>query len=256
MKAIILAGGLGTRLRPFTTNFPKPLMPIGDVPILEILLRQLKRHGVSEATVMAGHLAYLIEGYFGDGASLGVSITYVREDDPLGTAGPLRQLRGRFDDDVLVMNGDLLTDLDFAALMRRHREAAGVATIAVYRQNEQLELGVLDVTEAGNVVGYDEKPTLHLDVSMGAYAMAPNIFELIPSGRYDMPQLIVDLLSAKQRVVAHRHDGLWLDIGRVEDYARAVDLFNREPAAFLPDAGIETTSTSDATIRMTTELDH
>jgi len=245
VKAIILAGGLGTRLRPFTTNFPKPLMPIGDVPILEILLRQLKRHGVSEATVMAGHLAYLIEGYFGDGASLGVSITYVREDDPLGTAGPLRQLRGRFDDDVLVMNGDLLTDLDFAALMRRHREAAGVATIAVYRQNEQLELGVLDVTEAGNVVGYDEKPTLHLDVSMGAYAMAPNIFELIPSGRYDMPQLIVDLLSAKQRVVAHRHDGLWLDIGRVEDYARAVDLFNRNPASFLPGAGIETTSTSD-----------
>ena len=230
-----MAGGRGTRLRPFTANFPKPLMPIGDIPILEILLRQLRRHGVAEVTVMAGHLAYLIEGYFGDGASLGLTISYVRESEPLGTAGPLRQLRGRFTEDLFVMNGDLLTDLDFTALMARHREAAGVATIGVYRQNEQLELGVLNVDESGNVTGYDEKPTLHLTVSMGAYAMSHQVFERIPTGHYDMPQLIVDLLNARQRVIAHHHDGLWFDIGRVADYERANDLFIQSPASFLPE---------------------
>jgi NDP-mannose synthase len=234
MRAVVLAGGRGTRLRPFTTNFPKPLMPIGDVPILEILLRQLQRHGVTEVTIMSGHLAYLIEAYFGDGAALGLSLAYVREGEPLGTAGPLRQLRGRFTEDILVMNGDLLTDLDFAALMDRHRQSAGVATVSVYRHDERLELGVLQVDEAGNVVGYDEKPTLNLDISMGAYAMSPMALERIPAGRYDMPQLILDTLGAGQRVVAYRHDGLWFDIGRPTDFERANDLYASNPASFLP----------------------
>jgi NDP-sugar pyrophosphorylase family protein len=125
-----------------------------------------------------------------------------------------------------------------------HRQAASVATISVYRRDEQLELGVLDVDEADNVIGYDEKPTLQLDVSMGAYAMSPTVFDSIPAGRYDMPQLILDLISAGQRVVAHRHGGMWFDIGRLDDYERANELFLRDPASFLSDG-----ATQDAPVR-------
>ena len=236
MKAVVLAGGRGTRLRPFTTNFPKPLMPIGDIPILEILLRQLRWHGVSQVKVMSGHLAYLLEAYFGDGSQFGLDIGYVREAEPLGTAGPLRQLRGTYAEPILVMNGDLLTNLDFGALAAGHRDTGSDVTVAVYRRDEQIDLGVLTVDETGAVRDYDEKPTLHLEVSMGAYAINPAVFERIPQdGRYDMPQLILDLLSDGRVVTAHRHDGIWLDIGRVDDYERANELFARDPGAFLPD---------------------
>ena len=233
MKAVVLAGGRGTRLRPFTTNFPKPLMPIGDVPILEILLRRLRLYGVSDVTILSGHLAYMLEGYFGDGSSLGLDIRYVREAEPLGTAGPLAQLRGAIDDDFFVMNGDLLTDIDFSALMTRHRAAGGAATAAVHARDERMELGILELDADDDIVGYDEKPTLHFDVSMGLYAMAPRVLDRIPAGRYDMPQLILDLIGAGERVVAHRHAGLWLDIGRVDDYERANDLFVEDPDWFL-----------------------
>jgi NDP-sugar pyrophosphorylase family protein len=236
VKAVILAGGRGTRLRPFTTNFPKPLMPIGDVPILEILLRQLKGHGVTDVTVLSGYLAYMLEGYFGDGTALGLNVRYVRENQPLGTAGPLRQLRGEISDDFFVMNGDLLTDVDFTALMDRHRASGSAATVSVYRRDERIDLGVLSLGAAGDVIGYDEKPTLHFDVSMGLYAMSPRVLEVIPTGAYDMPQLILDLLAAGHEVVGHRHDGLWLDIGRVDDYERANELFASDPAVFLPAA--------------------
>ena len=235
MRAVILAGGLGTRLRPFTTSFPKPLMPLGEHPVLEILLRRLKVHGVEEVTLLTGHLAYLIESYFADGSGLGMAIDYVREDEPLGTAGPMRQLRGRITEDFLVMNGDLLTDVDFGALMRWHEQTGASATVSMYRREERLELGVLKVDAAGNVTGYDEKPTLSLDISMGLYALSPDVLERIPAGRYDMPQLIVDLLSDGRRVVGWPHSGLWFDIGRADDYASANEAFTRDPGAFLPD---------------------
>lgn len=234
MRAVILAGGRGTRLRPFTTNFPKPLMPIGDVPILEILLRQLKGHGVTDVTIMSGHLGYMLEGYFGDGSSLGLEVRYVREEEPLGTAGPLRQLRGDLSDDFFVMNGDLLTDVDFTALMDRHLGAHGAATVSVYRREERIDLGVLSLARTGEITGYDEKPTMHFDVSMGLYAMSPSVLEVIPDAAYDMPELILDLIAAGKRVVGHRHEGLWLDIGRIDDYERANELFSRDPTMFLP----------------------
>ncbi|MFI7661031.1 NDP-sugar synthase [Micromonospora parva] len=234
MRAIILAGGRGTRLRPFTTSFPKPLMPVGDIPILEILLRQLKAHGVTDVTLLTGHLAYLLEGYFEDGRKLGLRIGYVREEQPLGTAGPLRQLAGSLDDDFFVMNGDLLTDLDFTALMAHHRGSGAPVTISVYTRSEKIELGILKIDESGDVVGYDEKPTLNLDVSMGAYAMSPKALEKIPAGAYDMPQLILDQLSTNGRVSSWRHRGFWLDIGRVDDYSLANKMFAENPTGFLP----------------------
>lgn len=235
MKAVVLAGGKGTRLRPFTTSFPKPLMPVGDLPILEILLRQLRSYGVTEVTLLTGHLAYLLEGYFTDGAALGLRVDYLREEQPLGTAGPLRQLAGKLDDDFLVMNGDLLTDLDFGALMSGHRSGGADVTVCTYAREEKIELGVLRI-DGGDVVGYEEKPTLRLDVSMGVYAMRPAALERIPTGYYDMPNLILDTLAAGSRVRSHRHDGLWLDIGRPDDYGRANQLVAERPEALLPPA--------------------
>jgi NDP-mannose synthase len=235
VKAVILAGGRGTRLRPFTTIFPKPLVPIGDMPILEIVLRQLRRHGVNDVTILTGHLAYLLEGYFGDGAKLGLSIDYVRETAPLGTAGPLRQLVGRVHDDFFVMNGDLLADLDYSALMKRHIEAGCEVTVGTFEYREKIELGVLQISDQEHVVDYEEKPTLHYDVSMGVYAMSPRILTRIPDRYCDMPALILDLLSAGQPVASWRHDGHWLDIGRSDEYDRANELFRTFQDTILPD---------------------
>ncbi|MCX4386387.1 nucleotidyltransferase family protein [Micromonospora peucetia] len=236
MRAVILAGGRGTRLRPFTTSFPKPLMPVGDMPILEILLRQLKSHGVTEVTLLTGHLAYLLEGYFEDGHRWGLKVDYLREERPLGTAGPLRQLAGSLVDDFFVMNGDLLTDLDFTSLMAQHRNAGAPVTVSVYSRPEKIDLGILQLDADGDVIGYDEKPTLKLDVSMGAYAMSPAALAEIPEGPYDMPQLILDLLGKGRRVTSRRHEGFWLDIGRVDDYSLANRMFTENPAGFLPPA--------------------
>jgi NDP-sugar pyrophosphorylase family protein len=234
VRAVVLAGGRGTRLRPFTTSFPKPLMPVGDIPILEILLRQLIRHDVTHVTMLTGHLAYLLEGYFQDGADLGVKIDYVHEPAPLGTAGPLRQLAGRIDEDFFVMNGDLLTDLDFTALMERHRKDGCPVTVSTFSRAEKIDLGVLKIGDDDRVTGYDEKPTLHYDVSMGVYAMSPAVLERIPEGYYDMPTLILDLLAAGEPVTSRRHGGLWLDIGRPDDYDEANYLFRNNPDLFLP----------------------
>ncbi len=235
MRAVILAGGRGTRLRPFTASFPKPLMPIGEYPVLEILLRQLRSHGVTDVTILTGHLAYLIEAYFGDGSNFGVRLEFIREDEPLGTAGPLRGLIGRVTDDLLVMNGDLLTDVDYGALLARHKELGADVTISTYRRQERLELGVLTIDDSGRVSRYDEKPTLQLDVSMGLYAMTANVLERIPAGRYDMPNLINDLLADGRPVQSRRHEGFWLDIGRVDDYAKAGEAFAQRPQDFLPE---------------------
>jgi NDP-mannose synthase len=233
VRAVILAGGRGTRLRPFTTSFPKPLMPVGDLPVLEILMRRLQVHGITDVTLLTGHLAYMIEGYFGDGADRGMRISYVREETPLGTAGPLAQMRGRLDDDFLVMNGDLLTDVDFSAMVDHHHVAGADMTVGMRTHQERLELGVLSIDETGHVTGYQEKPTLELPISMGLYIISPGLLDLIPDGRYDMPQLVIDALAAGRRVTAYGHGGFWLDIGRVEDYARANEEFSANPEAFL-----------------------
>jgi NDP-sugar pyrophosphorylase family protein len=234
MRAVILAGGRGTRLAPYTVAFPKPLMPIGDVPILEIVVRQLKHYGFTRITMAVGHLFQLVQAYFGDGSRFGVAIDYSREERPLGTAGPLRLIRD-LEEQFLVMNGDLLTDLDYGELMRRHRMQGNDATIGVYQKEVKIDLGVLERDPEGLIVDYREKPTLRYEVSMGVYAFSRNVLECIPEDYFDFPDLVLELIRRGRPIRGYSFDGLWLDIGRAEDYRRAVETFERERARFLPD---------------------
>ena len=234
MKAVILAGGKGRRLAPYTTVFPKPLMPIGDIPILEVVVRQLKHAGFAELTVAVGYLAELLMAYFGDGSKWGVRIRYSREEQPLGTAGPLRLVEG-LDETFLAMNGDLLTNLDYQAMVEHHRSCGAIATMATFRREVKVDLGVLDVDEGQWVRGYTEKPTFQYLVSTGIYLLEPAALEYIPhEERLDMPDLILRLLAAGQRVSSYPFQGMWLDIGRPDDYERAVAEFEAHRAEFVP----------------------
>lgn len=218
---------MGTRLAPFTTVLPKPLMPIGDRAILDVVLRQLGGHGFTDLTIAVGYLAHLIRAVFGDGSQHGVEIDYHVEDEPLGTAGPLRAVPG-VEDTFLAMNGDILTTLDFRKLFDRHRESGNVLTIATHRRTVRSEYGVLDV-QAGpgpvqRVTGYEEKPEVAYIVSMGIYVVEPEALEHVPENtRFDIPDLVNALLAAGRPVGSYLFDGYWLDIGRHDDYAQALD---------------------------------
>ena len=233
---MILAGGLGTRLRPYTTILPKPLMPVGDRPILDIVIRQLARARFERVTIATGYLAELIEAFFGDGSRYGIPIDYFREDEPLGTVGALSLIEG-LDEDFLVMNGDVLTDLDYGALLDRHRGGDQAATIAAHLREVQISLGVMhfdDERDSASVTGYSEKPTLNYEVSMGVYCFAPRAIELIqPGERLDFPDLVLRLIAAGDSVKAWRSDSYWLDIGRHDDYEQAQDEFNSRRHQFL-----------------------
>jgi NDP-sugar pyrophosphorylase family protein len=220
MRAVVLAGGRGTRLAPYTTVLPKPLMPVGDMPILELLIRSLARAGITDITLAVGHLSSLLMAYFGDGEHLSVSIDYSLEDSPLGTAGPLR-LIPNLDDSFLVMNGDLLTDLDFGAMISAHRQKAATVTVGTYQRDVQIDLGVIEHDQDGRVTRYIEKPLHHFLVSMGVYVVEPAALELIPQGPFDLPDLVATLIASGQDVRSYRHDGYWLDIGRPDDYQKA-----------------------------------
>lgn len=234
MKAIILAGGQGRRLAPYTTILPKPLMPIGDVPILEVVIRQLGHAGFEEITMAVGYLAELLMAYFGDGSRWGVRIRYSREEQPLGTAGPLG-LVGGLEEPFLVMNGDLLTSLDYGALWKHHQASRAVATVATFRREVPVDLGVVETDGEGWVRSYVEKPTLHYVVSTGIYIFEPRVLDYIPRGhRLDLPELILKLLAASERVASYPFKGLWLDIGRLDDYEQAVSTFQRQREAFMP----------------------
>ena len=235
---MILAGGLGTRLRPYTTVLPKPLMPVGERPILDIVMRQLAHAGFDRVTIATGYLAELIEAFFGDGARYGIPIDYFREDEPLGTVGALSLIDG-LDEDFLVMNGDVLTDLDYRALLDEHRSGGQIATISAHTRQVEISLGVLRC-ESGQdrdkVTGYIEKPTLTYEVSMGVYCFAPRVRDFIPAGdRLDFPDLVLRLIAAGETVRARRSDDHWLDIGRIDDYETAQDDFDRLRHRFLPE---------------------
>ncbi len=237
-RAVILAGGEGTRLRPYTTVLPKPLMPVGDRPILDIVIRQLGRAGFEQVTIATGYLAELIEVFFGDGARYGVAIDYFREEEPLGTVGALSLIDG-LDEDFLVMNGDVLTDLDYRQLVQGHLEGGQAATIAAHKRAVQIPLGVMefdDEVHDDRVTNYVEKPTLFYEVSMGVYCFAPRVREHIPSGeRLDFPDLILRLIGAGEVVSAWRSGDHWLDIGQHDDYEQAQDEFERLRHRFIPD---------------------
>lgn len=224
-RAIVLAGGKGTRLAPYTATLPKPLVPLGDMPILEILLRQLARVGLRHVTLTVNHLAALLEAYFGDGAKFGLEIDYTLEETPLGTAGPLAGVGG-LDNTFVVLNGDLLTDLDYGAMIAHHRGAGANITVGLYERTHTVDFGVIETDAAGRVTGYREKPSLQYQVSMGVYVMEPTVLELIPRGRhFDLPDLVNAMLAEGRRVDTFLHQGYWLDIGRPDDYQRAQEDF-------------------------------
>jgi NDP-sugar pyrophosphorylase family protein len=236
MRAVVLAGGRGTRLAPYTTAFPKPLVPIGEVPIIEIVLRQLRWYGIREVVLSVGYLAELIQAYFVTrGPIPGLDISYLRENEPLGTAGALGLLSG-VDDNLLVMNGDVLTNLDFGQMMEVHLREQPALTIAVHPRSVKIDLGVLDVDPQRNIVGYDEKPSLAYLCSMGIYVYSRVALEAIGVGeRLDFPDLVLRMLARGERAIAHEAECFWLDIGRHDDYARAVEAFGRLRPSFLPD---------------------
>ena len=222
MKAVILAGGLGTRLKPYTTVFPKPLMPIGESPILEIIVKQLKAKGFNEITLAVGHLSELIMAFFNNGSKYGIKIEYSKEEKKLGTAGGLGLLKNKLVDDFLVMNGDVLTGLDFSEFLEFHKKTGSIATIALNRRHVDIDFGVVELDENRTLIGYIEKPKIDYLVSMGVYAFNESILEYIPSHEYlDIPDLMKRLLSEGEKVNGFIHDGYWLDIGRPDDYIKA-----------------------------------
>ena len=234
MKAVILAGGKGARLAPYTKILPKPLMPIGDMPILEIILRQMSRAGVDHAVLTVGHLAKLLELFFQDGEQLGMRISYSYEDRPLGTAGPLSQVPG-LEDSFLVSNGDVLTTLNLQDLIAYHREREAVATIAMHHRQVNIDLGVIQLDDNNQVQDYIEKPTYDYMVSMGIYVFEPLVLDYIPVNRYfDFPDLVKALLQDGKKVLGFPFSGYWQDLGRPNDYERAVADFDQMRSRFLP----------------------
>jgi NDP-sugar pyrophosphorylase family protein len=221
MKAVVLAGGKGTRLSPYTQILPKPLMPIGDMPILEVLIKQMKRHGVTDIILTVGHLSHLLESYFQDGSRYGVNIHYSHEEQPLGTAGPLSLIEG-LDGTFLVTNGDVLTALDLSELVDFHRKEGACATIAMHEREVKIDLGVIRLNGGLEVEGYIEKPSMDYRVSMGVYAFEPEVLKYIPRAQYlDFPDLVHRLLEAGERVMGFPYNGYWQDLGRPDDYQQA-----------------------------------
>lgn len=228
MKAVILAGGEGRRLLPYTTILPKPLMPIGDKPILEILVDSLRDQNIKDLVFSVGYLGSLIQAYFGDGSKFGVNIKYSFENKPLGTAGPLTLIETIIEEPFLVMNGDIITDLKFSTFIDAHVKAKALSTIAVYNKEVNITLGVLDI-ENGCVVNYAEKPTIKYPVSTGIYCFNKVIFDYLSHNKKcDLPDLILSVLRDKQKVKAFMFSGLWFDIGRHEDYNEACHLLDKD----------------------------
>jgi NDP-sugar pyrophosphorylase family protein len=236
----VLAGGLGTRLQPYTTVLPKPLMPIGDRPVLDIVVRQLRHHGFERVTIATGHLAELIEAFFGDGSRHGIPIDYFREDRPLGTVGSLALIDG-LDEDFLVMNGDILTDMDYQALVDSHQESGAAATVAVTSRLVEIDLGVLEFSDNGTpdrITACVEKPQLEYHASMGVYCFSPAVLRWIEPGQpLDFPDLVQRLLDAGEFVRGWHSDCYWMDIGRHDDYEQALNDFSRMREALVPDDG-------------------
>lgn len=222
MKALILAGGKGRRLQPYTTTIPKPLMPIGDKAIMEIVVQQLKEYGFSDIIMSIGHLGELIMAFFGDGSKYDVKIEYTKEDKPLGTAGPLSLIRDDVKEPFLMMNGDVLTNINYQELMDYHQEKGGVATVALNKRVVNIDFGVTEIDDENRIVGYKEKPVINYLVSMGVYIFNPEVLDYVEDDTYfDLPDLINRLISNGETVNGYVFNGYWLDIGRHDDYERA-----------------------------------
>jgi len=238
MKAVILAGGKGTRLAPYTTVFPKPLMPIDGMPILEVIVKQLAHFQIKELIfTVSPQSEPLLSAYFGNGRKFGVDVCYSKEEKPLGTAGPLSIIPNLLET-FLVMNGDILTTLNFQKLIRFHRRHQGMVTIAMTQKKVPLELGVMESNHAHHLTRYIEKPTLSYSVSMGIYVFERKILKWIPSKKYlDFPELIQKLIKQRVKVVCYPSNDFWLDIGRHEDYEEAQKKFQEMRKRLLYEKG-------------------
>jgi NDP-mannose synthase len=235
MKAVVLAGGKGTRLAPYTRILPKPLMPIGEMPILEVLLRQMKHAGIQDVVLTVGHLASLLRTFFMDGQQLGMNISYSYESEPLGTAGPLSLIKN-LDSTFIVTNGDVLTTLDLKDLIAFHKAQGSIATIAVHQRHVKIDLGVVQWGGNDLISGYIEKPTYDYTVSMGIYVFEPEVMKYIPINMYlDFPELVLRMIAAGEKVSGYRFGGYWMDLGRPDDYTQAAEDFVNMRSQFLPE---------------------
>ena len=253
-RAVILAGGRGTRLAPFTSVLPKPLMPIGERAILELVVERLESCGIVDITLCVGYLSHLIRAVLESRDNDRVQIRYVLEQYPMGTAGPLRLVEG-LDDTFVVMNGDVLKDLDYSGLLAYHASQQNVVTIATHARSIKIDYGVVRFDDDGNgngngegrktahqrVTGYVEKPEYVSPVSMGIYVFEPSVFDYIaPDEPSDFPDLVQALLRAEQPVGAYFHDGMWFDIGRQDDYTQAVEAWARAAELLTPPRLVQT----------------
>lgn len=234
-RAVILAGGKGTRLRPYTIVLPKPLMPIGEFPILEVIVRQLVGFGFEHITMAVNHQAEIIKAFFQDGSRWGIRIDYSLEDVPLGTMGPLR-LIDDLPENFLVMNGDILTDLDYAKFHDEHLGSGSIFTVSSMRREHRIDYGVLDTGSSGDLIGFREKPEVNYEVSMGVYMVNAQVLQFIPPDvPFGFDTLMHKLLELGHRVSVRPFAGYWLDIGRPDDYSRAIDEFETMRSKFLND---------------------
>jgi NDP-sugar pyrophosphorylase family protein len=234
MRAVIMAGGRGTRLAPLTTVLPKPLMPLTDRPIIDVILRQLVAAGVEEVTVSVGHLGGLIESWIRHDSDYGIPVTFLYEDEPLGTAGALGNI-DRTEGTFLAMNGDILTTLEFADLAHVHEASGAIATMAVTERSVAVEYGVVHTSAVGHVERLEEKPVLRYTISMGVYAFSPQIVGLIDPGEHlHFPDLLLRAIDRGETVGTYPFDGHWRDIGNRDDYEAAITEFGEAPERFLP----------------------
>lgn len=233
-RAVILAGGKGTRLRPYTIVLPKPLMPVGEYPVLEIIIRQLVHFGFEHITLTVNHQAEIIKAFFGDGSRWNVNIDYSFEDKPLSTMGPLKLIKD-LPENFLVMNGDVLTDLNFAGFYDFHLKNGRIFTISAQKRIDVSEYGVLELDHENHLQNFIEKPQYNYIVSSGIYMANRIILEYIPEGTsYGFDHLMLNLISKKQKVLVTVHNGYWLDIGRPSDYMQAIDEVEKFKEKFLP----------------------
>ncbi len=233
-RAVVLAGGKGSRLRPYTVVLPKPLMPIGEYPILEVILRQLASQGFDRVTLAVNYQAEIVRAFCGDGSRWGISIDYSLETVPLSTIAPLC-LISDLPENFLLMNGDVLTDLSMQKLYEEHVSQKRQFTIAASERTNIVDYGVLHARE-NQLIGFEEKPKFQYLVSMGVYILNRSVLERVPAGqKYGFDDLMLDMLAHKESVHVERHSGYWLDIGRVDDYMRAVDEFDDRRKQLLPD---------------------
>lgn len=233
--AVILAGGKGTRLRPYTVVLPKPLMPIGDYPILEVILRQLSYYGFKRVILTVNHQAEIIKAFCGDGSKWKIKIEYSMEEMPLSTMGPLKIIN-ELPDNFLVMNGDILCDRNFSDFYDEHVSSGALFTISSYVREQVNLYGVLETEVGGNLKGFKEKPISHFEVSMGIYMLNKKVLEFIPQNvSFGFDELMLTLLKEKRTVKVSKYHGYWLDIGRPDDYMQAIEEFEAKRSTFLPE---------------------